>query len=55
MAAGVKVGNFTKSTNTSTPVDQSITGVGFEPKGIKLIASVLTTADSLTTTNTFSH
>jgi len=36
MAAGFKVGTFTKSTNTSVPVDQAITGVGFQPKALIL-------------------
>ena len=29
-----KTGTFDKSTNTSTPVDQAITGLGFQPKGL---------------------
>lgn len=32
----VKVGSFTKSTNTSTPVSQAVTGVGFQPKALIL-------------------
>jgi hypothetical protein len=43
-----KTGTFTKSTNTSTPVDQSVTGVGFVPKAVILYSHGQTgTQDSL--------
>src|SRR5215471_1213916 len=36
MANGFRVGTFTKSTNTSVPNDQAVTGVGFQPKVLLL-------------------
>src|SRR5262249_24929034 len=32
----VKPGSFSKSTNTSTPVSQGVTGLGFRPKAVLL-------------------
>lgn len=46
MAVSVKTGTFQKSTNTSTPVDQSITGVGFTPKVLIILSINSTTQDS---------
>lgn len=42
----VKVGSFTKSTNTSVPVSQAVTGVGFQPKALILWTSGNTSADT---------
>jgi hypothetical protein len=47
-AFGYKVGSFDKSTNTSTPVDQAVTGLGFTPKALILMCSQTTAEDTQT-------
>jgi hypothetical protein len=39
-----KKGSFTKSTNTSVPVNQSVTGVGFQPKALVFFWTAQTSA-----------
>lgn len=45
-AFGFKTGSFDKSTNTSTPVSQSVTGIGFTPKLLVLLCSQTTAQDT---------
>ena len=44
-----KVGNFNKSTNTTTPVDQSVTDVGFRPVGLLMASFNLAASTSIQT------
>jgi len=41
-----KIGTFNKSTNTGTPVNQAITGIGFTPKALILFSTQVTAEDS---------
>jgi len=43
----VKIGNFTKTTNVSVPVDQAVTGLGFQPLALMFIHAVSTVYDAI--------
>jgi hypothetical protein len=42
-----QVGSFNKSTNTSVPVDQAVSGVGFRPVGLLLASKNNTSGTSI--------
>lgn len=47
-----KVGSFNKTTNTSVPVDQAVTGIGFQPKAVILFFHAVPVGDDTVTPHT---